>query len=68
MNLLALTGLINFITTAFLGAVVLIRYPKNPENRSFFYLHYSAALFSIGYFFWQSSANPVIALTWFKIL
>src|SRR4030042_5603266 len=68
MTFLALTGFLNFIGSAFLGTVVLIKKPRRSLNRHFFYLNFSIAFFSIGYFFWQMSYKSSDAMAWFKIL
>jgi signal transduction histidine kinase len=68
MTFLALTGLLNFCGNAFLGTLVLMKNPRNQNNRGFFYISASIGLYSTGYFFWQMSATPDSALIWFMIL
>lgn len=65
---LALSGLTNFFTSAFLAAVVLLHNYKNYQNRAYFYLNATIALYSFGYFFWQVSFAENEALFWFKFL
>ena len=68
MTFLGFTGLANFVTCLLLGTFTFLKNPANPQNRSFFYVNCSVALYSVGYFFWQLSNTPAVALLWFKLL
>jgi two-component system, sporulation sensor kinase A len=68
MSFLAITGLVNFITSILFGFFVLIKNPRVTINRSVFFISMSIAIYGMGYFFWQMSHDPSIALIWFKIL
>ncbi|HQF09500.1 MAG TPA: ATP-binding protein [Spirochaetota bacterium] len=68
MNFLAVTGLLNFISSAFIGIFVLIKNPRASLNRHFFNINASIAVYSVGYLLWQVSGHPDTALAWFKVL
>jgi hypothetical protein len=68
MSLLALTGLVNFITCVVLGCFVFFTNPKRTQNRTYLYLNASVALYSLGYFLWQLSSTAYVAFLWFKTL
>ncbi len=68
MTFLALTGLLNFLGSAFLAAIVLSKNPRGILNRHFSYNSLSIAFYSAGYFIWQLSSTPVMAMIWFKVL
>ncbi|MBP7739005.1 MAG: GAF domain-containing protein [Spirochaetes bacterium] len=68
MTYLALTGLLNFLGSAFLAAVVLSKNPRGILNRHFSYNSLSIAFYSAGYFIWQLSSTPEMAMVWFKVL
>lgn len=68
MTFLGFSGLINFITCVSIAVFVILRNIRSPLNRSFFNLNLSVALYSLGYFLWQSATNEIQALLWFKVL
>ncbi|TAL33250.1 MAG: GAF domain-containing protein [Spirochaetes bacterium] len=68
MSFLAITGLVNFLTSAVLGLFVLSHNPRNAQNRSFAYANGSIALYSLGYFLWQIAPDAGTAHSWFKVL
>ncbi|HOD13807.1 MAG TPA: ATP-binding protein [Spirochaetota bacterium] len=68
MTFLAVTGLLNFLGNAFLGTLVFVKNPRTLINRRFFYISAGIAIYSTGYFFWQTSTTPADALVWFMIL
>jgi len=68
MTYLAVTGIINFITSICVGLIVILKNSKNSTNRSFFYLNLSVAFFSLNYFLWQIARDPVVSIRYFKFL
>ncbi len=68
MTFLALTGLLNFLGSASLAAVVLFKNPRGILNRNFSYNSLSIAFYSAGYFVWQLSSTPEMATIWFRVL
>ncbi len=68
MTFLALTGLLNFLGSASLAAVVLFKNPRGILNRNFSYNSLSIAFYSAGYFVWQLSPTPEMAMIWFRVL
>lgn len=68
MTFLAITGLINFLTSVLFGTFVFIKNPRGQQNRHFFYFSLSVGLYGLGYFFWQLSHEQATALFWFKAL
>ncbi len=68
MTYLALTGLLNFLGSAFLGALVLLKNPRSSLNRTFSLNSLSIAIYSAGYFFWQLCSTPESAMFPFMVL
>ncbi len=68
MTLLGITGLVNFLTSASIGLFTLLNNPKQTINRAYCYGNSAIAIYSFGYFFWQSTNNHEAALFWFKFL
>ncbi|OVE78219.1 hypothetical protein BVX98_00960 [bacterium F11] len=68
MSALAFSGLLNFISCITLAVFVLSRNPANKLHRSYFLFNLAIAIYSCGYFFWQTSNEVTNALYWFKIL
>jgi len=67
MNYFGLTGLINFVTCISLGFFVLLQDKKNLQKISYFILNCSVAVFSLGYFLWQTSTTAS-SIIYFKVL
>lgn len=67
MNFLALSALINVITSSVLGLLVFSR-KKTTVNISFVILCFSVAIWSLGYFFWQISNSAESSVFWLKFL
>ena len=68
MSFLALTGLVNFLTSFFFGFFSLIKNPGGKLNKIFFFANFSIAIYSFGYFFWQFSDTPEQAGRCFRFL
>ncbi len=68
MNFLAISGLVNFISSMVLGFFVISKNRKSSASRSYFILSLFVALFSLHYFLWQISTNPQSAHYHFKVL
>lgn len=68
MTFFALTGLLNFLGSASLAAIVLFKNPRGILNRHFSYNSLSIAFYSAGYFVWQLSSTPEMAMIWFRVL
>lgn len=64
----ALTGLINAITSTFLGIVIYFKNRKEAVNQGFSLFCLSVAIWSYGYYFWQVSTNASSALFWTRVL
>jgi len=62
------SGLVNAITSIFLGLFVLTRNPHSSTNRSFSYFAFSVGFWSCCYFVWQLSKSPEAALFWCRTL
>ncbi|MBN1497423.1 MAG: GAF domain-containing protein [Spirochaetes bacterium] len=68
MTFLAITGLINFLTSVLFGTFIFIKNPRGQQNRQFFYFSLSVGLYGLGYFLWQISHEQATALFWFNVL
>ncbi len=68
MNPLAISGLINSITSISLGFLVFFKDYKRPINRSYFLMSLSIAFWSFGYWKWQISFEKIDALLWVRVL
>ncbi|MEK7120724.1 MAG: ATP-binding protein [Patescibacteria group bacterium] len=66
MNSFALTGLVNGIVSIFFCLLVYSR-NKNVVNKTFTSFILMVALWSLGYWQWQSATNSLNALFWIKI-
>lgn len=68
MTILGIIGLINLLACIPLSLFVLLQNPKASANRTYFWFNFNVAIFSLGYWLWQSSNNEVSALFWFRFL
>src|SRR3989344_3446563 len=68
MNIFAISALLNFILSAFLGIIVFFRNPRKQLYFSFLLLNIAIAIWSFGYFFWQTSDQYGVALFWVQVL
>lgn len=68
MSFLAFSGLLNGITALSLGVFVLRKNWRSTQNRTYFNLNLSVAIFSFGYFLWQLARSADVAIFWFRIL
>lgn len=69
ISLYAISGLINFVTSALLGWLVFAQSKKKEYTKIVFSLFSLAVAFwSLGYFIWQVSETPGSALFWIKFL
>ncbi len=68
MSFLAITGLVNFVTSTILGVAYLIKIENKQLRYTTFLANFGIAVFSIGYLMWQLSTNPDEATLWFKVL
>jgi two-component system nitrogen regulation sensor histidine kinase GlnL len=68
MTFLAMTGLINFITSFCVGIFILVQSRRSQRYIGFISLNFSIAIFSFAYFFWQRSQDLEGASFWFYIL
>ena len=67
MNFYALSGLLNFATSAFVGVYVFTRDRTDPRYRTYGAFCLSLAVWSCGYYFWQISDTPEEALFWIRV-
>ena len=67
MTFLGFTGLLNALTSLFLGAFVFYKNPKGIANRAYLNVCLSVAIYSVGYFFWQFVSTTVVQIAWFQI-
>ena len=63
-----ISALINVITSVILGTFVYFTNKKSPTNIGFALFAWFVAAWSMGYFFWQISANAETALFWSRAL
>ena len=68
MNYLALTGLINLVTSICLGLFVLLQKERTHKHGYFFILSFSISIYSLGYFFWQNTTDLLSSVRWFYLL
>lgn len=62
MNFYAISALINALTSASLGMVVISRDPRKPTNVTFFLFAAAITIWSIFYLFWQLATDAPTAL------
>lgn len=68
MDFYAASALANFITTLFLGVIVLARNPRSKLNLTFFAFSLDVSLWSLCYYIWQISITAESALFWSRAL
>lgn len=68
MSFTALTGLLNTVSSLFLGGFVISRNPQSRKNQSYLFFGLSVALYSAGYFIWGMSRSEKTALLAFQVL
>src|SRR3989344_7516099 len=66
VEIFALTGLINGIVAIFLSFLVYSR-NRNTINKTFTFFILMVALWSLGYWQWQSATDSLDALFWIRI-
>lgn len=64
----AFTGLINAITSTFLGFLVYSKNRKDKVNQSFALFCLSVAVWSYAYYFWPGAQEKAAVLFWFQVL
>jgi hypothetical protein len=64
----AISGLVNFLVSIFLGSLVLLKGRKEIINKICALAIFSVAFWSFGYFKWQISTNASSALFWSRVL
>jgi two-component system, NtrC family, sensor kinase len=67
MNAYALSGLLNFVTSTFVGVYIFTRDRTDPRYRTYGAFCLSLAVWSFGYYFWQISETPSEALFWVRV-
>jgi len=67
MNLYALSGLLNLVTSTLVGIYVFTRDRHDPRYRTYGAFCLSLAVWSLGYYFWQVSETANEALFWVKV-
>jgi two-component system nitrogen regulation sensor histidine kinase GlnL len=68
MNFYAVSGLLNFVTSAAVGLYVFTRDKRDLRYRTYGGFCLSLAIWSLGYFFWQIAGSPEEALFWVRVL
>ena len=68
MSYYALTGLINAVTSTFLGLIVYFTSSKRSINKSFGLFCLSVAIWSWAYIFWPEAQTKENSLFWFRAL
>jgi len=69
INFYTITSFINFLTSAILAILVILKNRKGQKNIAFFVLASMVSLWSLSYFFWQNiTDDPVKALFWCRTL
>ena len=68
MNFFAISGLLNGIAATSLACLVYSRSPKNPRHWTYGLLGLSIAVWSFGYFAWQTAETAHFALVFCRLL
>ncbi len=61
----AVSGLLNGISCTLLAFFVLVKGPRNPQNRSYCFFALPVGFFNFFYYFWALASTPEEALKWF---
>ena len=68
LEVYAVSGLVNFITSTFLGVFILIKTHRSKTNRLFAYFCFSVSLWSFFYCLWLSTPNKFLAEYYLRTL
>lgn len=64
----AISALVNFTLSSFLGIIILVKNPRNKINLTFSLFAFAVASWSLAYFFWQTATLQTDAIFWLKML